>query len=461
MDVCQRHSKIKGVLHLLLCGYPSQGCNAAQGSVQRLLWMQLVLPPRGTVKYCVTTPFPDRTDEEALKDMTDACNTGATVHGVKGPSPLINLPGFSPIWSWCPDYMHSVLLGVARQITDLWFTATGTDYYCGKASKMAIVDKRILSLKLPECINRRPRALLARKYWKASEWQCWLLYHSMPCLADVLEGRYLHHWSLLVSGVFLLLRNSVTKADVDQSTRLLTEFVVNVQFLYGKSAMTYNVHQLLHIPKSVLLFGPLWTHSCFVFENNIGKLLRLVTSSNGVAIQIATRLLLHSSLICLKALASSHALSLIAQKVSEAGEESIVPLGKPEIIDQSFHSKYLQGSETAVEYKRLKVRGAVFASEKYMRHTKIDCTAVALPDGTYMKTKRIILCRGLAGEEEFFLLSHVYVTSSTVKSAHIKRARRQEQEMLRKIDVRARPCIYFSLDGQEFFCDLVNSYEWS
>ncbi|KAL1426940.1 hypothetical protein MTO96_003239 [Rhipicephalus appendiculatus] len=245
----------------------------------------------GTVKYCLSTPFPDRKDEEAVQDMRDACNSGAAVRGVKAPSPFINLPGFSPIWSWSPDYMHSILLGVARQITDLWFTATGADYYCGEASKVAIVDKRISLLKLPECIHRRPRALLSRKYWKASEWQCWLLYHSMPCLADVLDDMYVRHWGLLVAGVFLLLKDSVSKADVEQSTLLLTEFVVNVQFLYGKSAMTYNAHQLLHMPKSVLLFGPLRAHSCFVFENSIGKLLKLVTSSNGVAIQIATRLL--------------------------------------------------------------------------------------------------------------------------------------------------------------------------
>ncbi|KAH6920885.1 hypothetical protein HPB50_028127 [Hyalomma asiaticum] len=38
----------------------------------------------GTVKYCLTTPFPDRTDEEALQDMRDACNTGATADKTGG-----------------------------------------------------------------------------------------------------------------------------------------------------------------------------------------------------------------------------------------------------------------------------------------------------------------------------------------------------------------------------------------
>ncbi|KAL1452380.1 hypothetical protein MTO96_027913 [Rhipicephalus appendiculatus] len=50
----------------------------------------------GTVKYCLSTPFPDRTDEEAVQDMRDACNSGAAVRGVKGPSPFINLLGLQP-----------------------------------------------------------------------------------------------------------------------------------------------------------------------------------------------------------------------------------------------------------------------------------------------------------------------------------------------------------------------------
>ncbi|KAH7974017.1 hypothetical protein HPB49_008412 [Dermacentor silvarum] len=52
-----------------ICCADSPARAAMQHRVQfnGLLWMPLVLPPRGTVKYCVTTPFSDRTDEEALK----------------------------------------------------------------------------------------------------------------------------------------------------------------------------------------------------------------------------------------------------------------------------------------------------------------------------------------------------------------------------------------------------------
>ncbi|KAK8771075.1 hypothetical protein V5799_025682 [Amblyomma americanum] len=273
----------------------------------------------GTVKYCLGNPYPDRTDDEAVADMEAACLSSTIVRGLKGPSPLINLPGFSAVWAWCPDYMHCVLLGVARQLTELWLSQSGADYYCGTPSNIRVVNERLCALRMPECINRQPRSLQMRKYWKASEWQYWLLYYSVPCLTDVLVEKYLNHWNLLVSGVFILLKDSVSASEVEHSTQLLTEFVVGVEFLYGRSSMSYNVHQVLHVPKSVILFGPLWAHSCFTFETNMGRLLKLVTSTNGVALQIATRLLLHSSLLSLKAGSSSHALFLIGKSAGKKG----------------------------------------------------------------------------------------------------------------------------------------------
>lgn len=223
--------------------------------------------------------------------------------------------------------------------------------------------------------------------------------------------------------------------------------------------MTYNVHQLLHIPKSVVLFGPLWAHSCFSFEVNMGKLLRLVTSSNGVALQIATRLLLHSSLFALKALANDYALSLMEAKCKNTLGE-VVPLGKAEAVSNSFlraHSP-LHGCEV-VEYKKINVSGAIITSEKYIRHIRINSTALILPDGTYAKAKRIF-CSRHGSTERFYITSNAYSVNALMPTEHIKSARQQDERLF-EIDKHALPCIYFAFSGQEFFCNLVNSYEWS
>ncbi|KAG0444238.1 hypothetical protein HPB47_014018, partial [Ixodes persulcatus] len=51
---------------------------------------------------------------------------------------------------------------------------------------------------------------------------------------------------------------------------LLKRFVDQVLRLYNTKMMTFNMHQLLHLAKSVRDLGPLWAHSAFVFETGNG-----------------------------------------------------------------------------------------------------------------------------------------------------------------------------------------------
>lgn len=60
--------------------------------------------------------------------------------------------------------------------------------------------------------------------------------------------------------------------------------------------MTFNVHLLTHLAKSVKLWGPLWVHSAFVFENANGGLLKLVHGTKCVALQIVNKFLLHRAI---------------------------------------------------------------------------------------------------------------------------------------------------------------------
>ncbi|KAH6920825.1 hypothetical protein HPB50_028184 [Hyalomma asiaticum] len=69
----------------------------------------------GSVKYPATVMPEDRDAAMMVSDMKTAADLQRTVRGVKGPSPLINVPGFDIVWSFRPDYMHTVLLGVVRQ----------------------------------------------------------------------------------------------------------------------------------------------------------------------------------------------------------------------------------------------------------------------------------------------------------------------------------------------------------
>lgn len=95
----------------------------------------------------------------------------------------------------------------------------------------------------------------------------------------------------------LAIRNvkaTATDADRREADRLFFSFVKKVPTLYEDSAATFNVHQLLHLTKSVEMLGPLWGTSTFPFENGNGQLLKLVTAAQGVPLQIAERLIMKS-----------------------------------------------------------------------------------------------------------------------------------------------------------------------
>ena len=58
-------------------------------------------------------------------------------------------------------------------------------------------------------------------------------------------------------------------------------FVAQTETLYGKEAMTFNVHQILHLAVNVRDRGPLWSHSDFPFESGNGKLVKKIYAARG------------------------------------------------------------------------------------------------------------------------------------------------------------------------------------
>ncbi|XP_077550692.1 uncharacterized protein LOC144163898 [Haemaphysalis longicornis] len=236
---------------------------------------------------------PLRTHRSMVQDMQAAFNSQERdVRGMRGPSPLMKLKGFNMVCCMPPDVMHCVLEGVTQQLLDLWMTATGNTWYIGQHEK--VLDKRIVSLKPPNTFCRLPRPVKERAQWKASEWFYWLLFYSLPCLKGVLPVVFLTHFALLCQAVFLLMQESVDDRDIAEAEKLLVCFVSRMYTLYGPSGATYNVHQLLHLSKSVEMVGPLWGTSTFPFESANGELLKHVKAAQGVPLQIAERCVMKS-----------------------------------------------------------------------------------------------------------------------------------------------------------------------
>jgi hypothetical protein len=239
--------------------------------------------------------LPLRTKEAVLLDSRKALDKqecgirNYLVNGIKGPSWLSLFPLFDIVNGIAIDYMHGVLLGVQKLLISLWFSNTfkGKPFnFCNHVSE---VDERLLSIRPTLNISRLPRSIQSDlKYWKASEYRSFLLYYGAPILKGILDSSRFAHFLLLVNSVHTLLKTGSTNTEVDLSEAMLLEFVSQFSCLYDTCYMTLNLHQLVHLADSVRTLGPLYTHSCFPFEDKNGILLRMICGTQNIDNQIIT-----------------------------------------------------------------------------------------------------------------------------------------------------------------------------
>ena len=185
--------------------------------------------------------------------------------------------------------MHGTLLGIVKMLTSLWFDKTykKQPWYIG--SYVPEMDVELKSIKIPNSISRSPRSLIdERAQWKASEYCSFLLFYSTPLLWKRLPNEYFQHYILLVEAIFLLLKQSITVPDLQHSSLLLKKFYILTRRLYGERYYTYNMHNLVHLVDCVKDLGPLWTFSCFFYEDLNGDLRHLFHGTQSIHIQIVT-----------------------------------------------------------------------------------------------------------------------------------------------------------------------------
>lgn len=205
------------------------------------------------------------------------------IKGVKEISVISSLPMIDLGTCVLPEYMHSVLLGVVRQILDIWITKPGA-WNVKKFCKE--IDSFLLNIRPPSTFSRIPRSILLYYKYKASEFYNWLLFYSFPTLENYLPAVYFQHWLLLVIAIYTLLQK--TNSELREAEILLKLFVRGTGTLYGDRQFTYNVHQLLHLVLCVKRWGPLWATSAFPFENFNGILAKMIHGTKNIGQEITS-----------------------------------------------------------------------------------------------------------------------------------------------------------------------------
>ena len=503
----------KGILLACTCDLPARCllCNGMQYNGENGCWK--CLQPGQTVKTGVrghSRAFPYREDDpkgpirtsdnvkdngfEAARRQKQGLNR-YVVNGVKGPSWLSLLRHFDLVRGMGIDYMHGVLLGVQKLLLSLWFSPAFSKEHFSISSKVEKVDERLNQISPTFEVKRLPRSISEHlKYWKASELLSFLLFYGLPTLYGLLPDNYFSHYSLFVNAIFLLLQESISEADLQEADRLLDGFCKSFSNLYQLRFYTLNVHQLLHLVDDVRDLGPLYTHSCFAFEDKNGFLLKLIHGTQFIDSQIISAVSITQKLpeLCEKCIPKGSEIDLLYKDLNRGRKSkfrteilpNIYALSATyqvclEIVEMNALEKYL-GFSCPIErfwaFNRLEITtsSSVICGLAYKRLRKRNCAVVkyrAKDTWMFAMVKFFIKYESCSVKEPTFLaIAHPILCNNYNPKIHINRVTYFSLEEIVVLNIQdiCTNCLYISLnvaaegrqeDSMAYVCEFPNKKE--
>lgn len=274
---------------------------------------------------------------------------------------MIAFNNFDMAKSFCIDYMHGILLGITKNMISFWTSTQNKHkpFYITK-KKRELLDLRLQRIKTPSYISRPPRSLKYMENYKASEYRSLLLFYLPIIIEGLLPSKYIHHFNLLSSSVYLLLKSTIPNNALTETERNLKIFVKQYEEFYGEVSMTMNVHSLLHLVNCVRDFGPLWSFSMFPFESYNGLLKSFVVAPTDILHQISLRYMCYKTINCKR-----------EKEISETAlfkNEIDMPIN-PHYMDAIEEAGLNQLTEIKC-YSTFKKKGILYTSTSYTKAKK-------------------------------------------------------------------------------------------
>lgn len=214
-----------------------------------------------------------RTDENSRANINEDYQGQETI--------MKKIPYFDLVSDVALDYMHLICLRVMKKVLMLWLGGLPLSIRLPARSVQQIPNMlSTIQSTTPKEFSRRPRSLSEIKYWKATEFQSFLLYSGPVTLKNILNNKaYINFLSLHVA-IRILSSSALVKniSDVDYAGQVLKYFVQSFENIYGQAKISHNVHNLLHLTNDVTRFGALDEFSAFRFENYITEIKKLKKS---------------------------------------------------------------------------------------------------------------------------------------------------------------------------------------
>uniref|UniRef100_A0A182PWY7 Transposase domain-containing protein n=1 Tax=Anopheles epiroticus TaxID=199890 RepID=A0A182PWY7_9DIPT len=211
-------------------------------------------------------------------------------HHKSWPTPLEKLNNFNLIENVpTSEELHLLDRGVSKKIVLGLYEGIFENFNRWTPRQKEAVNKFLSQTRLPSEVNRPLRSFRLAHFWKATEWRSFLHYVSIAVLKDFMPCNAFNHFLLYFCSVTIF-SSSSHKQLWPLAEKFLYHFVKDFPQYYGRSHMTSNVHNLLHVSGDVAKFGQLDRFSAYRFENYLQILKRHVRSGTRVVAPVAARM---------------------------------------------------------------------------------------------------------------------------------------------------------------------------
>lgn len=426
-----------------------------------------------------------RTCDSVRSNATNAITSGKIVCGIKKPCAFLQLKYFDVVQGISVDYMHSVCLGVVKRLLTIWFKAENKSSQAYVGDKIKEVDKRLLEMTPPNSVTRTPRSIEDHlKHYKASELKTWLLYYGPVCLRGILPDKFYDHFLYLSRGIYLLLSESITTEDLCESERCLQTFCFLTEELYGERYMTINFHLLLHTVESVRQLGPLWSSSCFSFEDYNGELGGYFHGTQHVHSQILSGIAFCQKLPYYtrrfqKNETAANLLKVLTTKqmvtLKEKLDSELYVLGAttqqkfsalPRAVKTALQDLLPVNGESPVKtFNRVFLHGSVFHSKSYTRvHKRNSYTVKYNSEEGYKYGQIQCFCKvGDGADTTVCALMQTFQVLGNVRNEHtmlhITSVQLEDNVIAVQIHNISRKCVFMDINGEIFISEVPNVFE--
>lgn len=198
-------------------------------------------------------------------------------------SPLFEV--VNPIEGFPLDYMHLICLGVTKRLFKCLFDSIKGIRIHGKLSisqkNLLSTDIKVFNKSLPYEFKRKLRPLTELAKFKAIEYRIFILYAGPILFRKYMKDDFYRNFLYLHFATYILCSDSCSHL-IEHAEYCIEQFLTGAVQLYGDWIMTYNFHNLLHLPQFYRLYGKLDNYSSFPFENYLGVLKRRIKASSRI-----------------------------------------------------------------------------------------------------------------------------------------------------------------------------------